>query len=116
MKNILLATAATFARTTSAFAEGGILGGLGFAGEAAYDIETEATAIEFGPTMSFAGVLIEPKAHAEALFTDGGSLDMAGYSVKATYGLTSNLSVFGSVAADEDFEYDTATVGVGFNF
>ena len=116
MKNILLATAATFALTTSAFAEGALVSGLGFAGEVEYDIETEVTAIEFGPTAALAGFLIEPKIHADAVFTSGGTMNISGYSAKATYGVTANMSVFGTVAADEDFKYDTATVGLGFNF
>lgn len=111
MKNILLATAATLALTTSAFAAD-----LGFAGDVEYDIETEATAIEFGPALSMAGFLVEPKMHAAAAFTDGGSVDFTGVSAKATYGVTANVSVYGTVSANEDFKYDTATVGVGFNF
>ena len=116
MKNILLATAATFALTTSAFAEGGILGGLGFAGDVEYDIETEAAALEFGPALSMAGFLVEPKVHAGATFTDGATVDFTGVSAKATYGVTANVSVYGTVSADKDFKYDTATVGLGFNF
>ena len=115
MKKILLATAATFALTTSAFAAD-LGAGLGFAGDFEYDIEAETTAIEFGPAVSMAGFLIEPKMHAEAAFTDGGSMDFTGVSAKATYGLNSTVSLYGTVAADEDFKYDTATVGVGFNF
>ena len=115
MKNLLLATAATFALTTSAFAAD-LGAGLGFAGDVEYDIEAETTAIEFGPALSMGGFLIEPKAHASADFTDGATVDFTGVSAKATYGVTSNVSVYGSVSADKDFKYDTATVGVGFNF
>lgn len=111
MKNILLATAATFALTTSAFAAD-----LSFVGDVEYDIEAETTAMEFGPALSVAGFLVEPKMHGEAVFTDGGSVDFTGVSAKATYGVTANVSVYGTVSTDEDFKYDTATVGVGFNF
>lgn len=115
MKNLLLATAATFALTTSAFAAD-LGAGLGFAGDVEYDIEAETTAIEFGPSVSLAGFLVEPKMHASADFTDGATVDFTGVSAKATYGVTANVSVYGSVSADKDFKYDTATVGVGFNF
>ena len=111
MKNILLATAATFALTTSAFAAD-----LGFAGDVEYDIETEAAALEFGPALSMAGFLVEPKVHAGATFTNGATVDFTGVSAKATYGVTANVSVYGTVSADKDFKYDTATVGLGFNF
>lgn len=116
MKNILLATAATFALTTSAFAAD-LGAGLGFAGDVEYDIEAETTAIEFGPALSMAGFLVEPKMHASADFAgSGATVDFTGVSAKATYGVTANVSVYGSVVADKDFKYDTATVGVGFNF
>jgi len=110
MKNFFLATAAIFALTTSASAVE-----LNFAGDIEYDIETEQTAIEFGPALSMAGFLLEPKVHATADIANT-SVDLSGFSTKATYGLTPNVSLYGTIAVDKDFGYDTMTVGTSFNF
>ena len=110
MKNFFLATAALFALTTSASAAE-----LNFAGDIEYDIETKLTAIEFGPALSVGGFLVEPKVHAVGDIGNT-AINLSGFSTKATYGLTQNLSLYGTISTDKDFGYDTATVGTSFNF
>ena len=113
MKTFLLATAATFVLSTSAFAEG-LLGNIGGSAEAEYSIENKTFSMEAGPDFAFGGVSLAPRAYGSV--DANNTVHFDGVGVEAAYGVTRNLSVYGAVQADNDFKYDDAQVGVRFNF
>lgn len=113
MKTILLTTVATFALTTSVFAEG-VLAGLGGSAEAEYSIENETFSMEAGPDFAFRGFSIAPRAYGSV--DANNTVHFDGVGVEAAYDVTRNLSVYGAVQADGDLEYSDAQVGVRFNF
>jgi len=112
MKTFTIAAAITAMTVTAASAEG-LLGGIGGSAQAEYSLENSNIALEAGPDLSIAGFSIAPRAYAAIEDTD---VTFEGLGVEAEYGLTSNLSVYGAVQADGDFDYSDAQVGVRFNF
>lgn len=113
MKTILLATAATFVLSSSAFAEG-LLGGLGGSAQVEYSIENSAFAMEAGPDLSMGGVMISPRVYGS--IDSNQTIGFDGVGVEAEYGVNQNMSVYGAVQADGDIKYQDAQVGVRFNF
>lgn len=113
MKTFLLATAATFVLSTSAFAEG-LLGNAGGSAEVEYSIENKTFSMEAGPDLNMNNFAISPRTYASVDADNTISFD--GVGVEVAYGVTSNVAVYGAVQSNEDFKYDDAQVGVRFNF
>lgn len=113
MKTILLATAATFALTTSVFAEG-LLGGLGGSAQVEYSVENSSFTMEAGPDLSMGGVMISPRLYSS--IDSNQTIGFDGVGVEAEYGINKNMSVYGAVQANGDIEYEDAQVGVRFQF
>lgn len=103
MKNILLATAATLAMTATA----ATAADFGIATEYAIEAEDFTTTFAVGQAVSS----VYLSAEAEVVDTTFTGVDLG-----MTYGLTADLSVYGVVEVDSDFEYEEAVVGIAFNF
>jgi hypothetical protein len=113
MKTILLATAATFVLSSSAFAEG-LLGGLGGSAQVEYSVENSTFSMEAGPDLSMGSVMISPRVYSS--IDSNQTIGFDGVGVEAVYGINKNMSVYGAVQANGDIEYEDAQVGVRFNF
>tara|TARA_B110000908_G_scaffold170528_1_gene230363 strand:+ start:449 stop:811 length:363 start_codon:yes stop_codon:yes gene_type:complete len=111
MKKVLTATTAFMTLfATAAFADGFTTDG-----DIAYSIETDAFAIEVGPTLSMGNVAIEARLNS-TMQTSGFEFDFTGASLKGIVALSSNLDAYSKLNMDNNLEYDDLQVGVAFSF
>jgi hypothetical protein len=112
MKNVILAAATITAFAATGAAAEGL--GIGVSGEVEYSVENENFAMEVGPDFEMAGIAIAPRAYAS--YNSNTDFSFDGVGVEAAYGVSANISVYGAVQTDGDWEYSDAQVGVRFNF
>jgi|TARA_R110001606_G_C15243276_1_gene636522 hypothetical protein len=112
MKTALIAGAIALT-STGAFAQD-VAKPLTIDGDIAYSVEKKMFDVEVGPTTSLMGLTIAPRAHM-TLDTDM-DYNFTGVSTKATYGLSSNLDLYGKINASKNFKYEDITIGVAFSF
>lgn len=94
--------------------------GLGAEMEVTYSLENETAGIELGPNISVMDFNIETRVNVEYNSELGAEIadDFVnnGYSVKAAYGITDNVEVFGEVILDKNFGQEDTQLGVTLSF
>ena len=123
MKTIFAATIAIFA-ATSAMA-GGITepyivqpsaeqeSPFAFVGNMEYDIENEVFATTLGTQYVRGEFLADFSVMGSNL---GGDFDFMGSELTGVYSATDNVNLYGQVSFDDEWDYNTTTIGVAFRF
>ena len=106
MRNAMIVAAATLGLTGTAYA-----GDLAFVGETEYAIEAETFSVEAGAEYAVGDFTITPLAKMDDV---NGDFDFTGAELEVGYAVTTNVTIYGRVEADDDFEYDEALVGPAF--
>lgn len=112
MKNVFLATVAALGVTATAAAadELAFIGSLEHAIEA--DVTELVAGVEYAPT-AIAGLTVTPTA---TFNNDAQNFDFAGVDLTVGYAVSTNVTTYVEIAADKNFSYQEATVGVAFRF
>lgn len=111
MKTAIFAAAIAATSATAASAD---MFGVTVLGNAEYALEAETIETNIGAeVMVFDAIALTPLVTFTGN-TDG--FDFAGVELNASYRVTGNVSVYGKIEADKDFEYNDATLGVSFAF
>lgn len=108
MRNVMIVAAATLGLAGTAYA-----GDLSVLGETEYAFEAEAFSVEAGVEYAVGDFTITPIAKLDDV---NGDFDFAGTELELGYAVTSTVTVYGRVEADDDFDYDEAVVGAAFKF
>lgn len=108
MKFVL--AAAAFAATCTSASAGGFL----FNGYGEYAFEAEA--LEFGLLGEYFTGPVGLHAGVVLTMPNGSGMDLDHVDLGVTYAVDPNITLYGNVELDQDFDYSETVVGVSFSF
>lgn len=86
---------------------------LSWVGSTEYAIEAETFSVDVGVEYGVGNFTFAPLLTMDDA---GDNFDFTGAELEVGYAVSANVTVFGRIEADEDFDYDEAVVGASFKF